>query len=389
MWECSLLEWTFFCVCQSYALANVTVKNNENGLMGPVVMDGQVVKYSASSDCNRAAAQCRLLETIYEDPKESTDGRAQFTSVRRYKRFIDFTAGPTASKKWKRSQKARKLANVRLVHALGSQAHYSSDQSDDVGSTLRPVRKTRVRALSSPEYKPVSQSGGQTNSRSYRSPAAAGFVCMVGGNDSRSHRWHAKPHVAPACSRDFALPDTFVVSSTDLVVEEAATVELPLEWISSSKEQALEVDASVTDQVRSSVEDLLTAVVSTPWDYRLPCPEVKAQKWSALCYESRDPAVHCTSDALCRASMGQPVDEREVHATGFQADGSHSRRGRPDWAACKREDGSDTVVELIAVIEATHSICDDVVQESSVHSCQNNSSSVPSPTVESSTRNLS
>lgn len=353
-----------------------------------MVMDGQAVKYSASSDCNRAAAQCRLLETIYEDPKESTDGRAQFTSVRRYKRFIDFTAGPTASKKWKRSQKARKLANVRLVHALGAQAHYS-DQSDDVGSTLRPVRRTRVRTLSSPENKVISKSNGQTNPRSYCSPAAAGFVCMVGGNDNRSHRWHAKPHVTPACSRGFALPDTFVVSSTDLVVEEAATVELPLEWISSTKEQALEVDASVTHQVRSSVEGLLTAVVSTPWGYRLPCPEVKAENWSALCYENSDPAVLCTSDALCKASMEQPMDEREVHATGFQADGSLSRRGLPSWAACKDEDVSNTVVELIAVVEATHSICDHAVQESSIYSCQNNSSSAPSPTVEASTRNLS
>lgn len=372
-------------VCRSHASTNTTVKSNENELMGPVVMDGQAVKHSASSDFNRAAAQCRLLETIYEDPKESTDGRSQFTSVRRYKRFIDFTAGPTASKKWKRSQKARKLANVRLVHALGAQAQYSSDQSDDVCASLRPVRKTRVRAPSTAESKLTSQPNARTNPRSYCSTATADFVCTGGGNYSRSHRWHSNSHVpTPACSRGgFTLPDIFVVSRVDLVVEEAATVELPLEWVSSSKEQASGVDADVKAQVHSSVKDLLTAVVGTPWDYRLPCPEVKAENWSALCCNGSDPAqaVHCTSDALCKVSMREPVDERAVHATGFQVDGGHSERGLPAWAAaCEDVDVSDTVVELIAVIEATHSICDRVVQESSIYSGQNNRSCVPSHT---------
>lgn len=383
-WQCALLEWAFFCVCQSHAPANTTVKSNESELMGPVVMDGgQAVKYSAASDCNRAAAQSRLLETIYEDPKESTDGRAQFTSVRRYKRFIDFTAGPTASKKWKRSQKARKLANVRLVHALEAQAHYPPDRSDDVCSSLRPVRKTRVRAPSSPEDKLISQSNAQTSPRRYCSSAAAGFVCAAGGNDSRSLSWHANSHVAPG---GFSLPDTFVVSSADLVVEEAATVELPLEWVSSSR------DAGVKEQVRSSVEELLSAVVSNPWDYRLPCPEVKEENWSTLCYSGSDTAqaVSCSSDALGKASMGEPVDERAVHSTGVHVDGGHNERVLPAWAtACKDEDVSDTVVELIAVIEATHSICDRVVQESSFYSGQNNRSSVPSSTAQVGTRHFS
>lgn len=351
--------------------------------MGPVVMDGQAVKYSAASDCNKAAAQSRLLETIYEDPKESTDGRAQFTSVRRYKRFIDFTAGPTASKKWKRSQKARKLANVRLVHALEAQVHYPPDRSDEMCSSLRPVRKTRVRAPSFPEDRLISQSNAQTNPRRHCSSAAAGFVCAAGGNDSR---WHANSHVAPG---GFSLPDTFVVSSVDLVVEEAATVELPLEWVGSSRQQASGVDADVQEQVvRSSVEELLGAVVSNPWDYRLPCPEVKAENWSALCYNGSDPAQadHCSSDALGKASMGEPVDERAVLSTGFHVDGGHNERVLPACAtACKEEDVSDTVVELIAVIEATHSICDRVVQESNFYSGQNNHSSVSSSTAQAGT----
>uniref|UniRef100_A0A224YIK3 Uncharacterized protein n=1 Tax=Rhipicephalus zambeziensis TaxID=60191 RepID=A0A224YIK3_9ACAR len=345
-------------------------------------MDGQDDEYYASYDSYRMTPQCKLLETIYENPKLSTNGRKQFTSIRKYKRFIDFTAGPTATKKWKRSQKARKLASSRLTHAFGASNH-----CDDPQHSLRPVRNARARIPPSYENRSVSQECSEARMRPpnvFKTAVAAalGRVCETDDGSTRND----EPHVVPACIGNFELPETFVVSSTDLIVEEAATVELPLDC-RNKKEDTLGIDFNMDYRVREYDENFSSGdSTSTPWCYALPCPETKEDQ-AVFCYSSGDPsrAVDCRNGGLWEKSPGETVDET-VPSEGFCS--VCDRRPLHAWAACQEDDVSNTVLELVAVVEATHSLCDSVGKTSGACAHQNSKSCLLSQAVEASNGNV-
>lgn len=253
-------------------------------------MDEQLDECSTTYDSCRVAPQSKLLETIYEYPKQNTDGKRQFTSVRKYKRFIDFATGPTASKKWKRSQKARKLASSRLVHAVAAHLHSSSDQCDDLPVSRRLARNTKVRVSSACTERPPLQEGSETQTKSQCCNEVANvFRVCDADNVYTIRKWDVVSRAVPVCNES-ELPEAFVVSSTDLVVEEAATVELPLDWMGSRKGED-----NMDDQVPASVDNL-ACVASTstpPWSHSLPCPQ---ENQATFCYSS-------SSSSSSRAQM--------------------------------------------------------------------------------------
>nr|XP_050051454.1 uncharacterized protein LOC126547604 [Dermacentor andersoni] len=340
-------------------------------------MDGQDDEYYTSYDSYRMAPQCKLLETIYENPKLRTDGLKQFTSVRKYKRFIDFTAGPTATKKWKRSQKARKLASSRLLHAFGA-----SDNCDDLQHSLRSVRNARARMPPSYENR-ISQQSSESRTGlhgCYKSATVYGRVRET-KNGSASHEWQNESHVVPVCAGNFELPETFVVSSTDLIVEEAATVELPLDC-RNKKEETLGFYDNMECREHECDENHTGASNSIPWCYALPCTQTKENQ-AAFCYNSgdRSQVIDCRSGGLCQNSPGEPFN-KALPSEGFYA--ICDRRPLHSWAACQDDDVSDTVVELVAVIETTHSLCDSVVKDSSASANQNSVSCLLNQAIEAS-----
>lgn len=267
-------------------------------------MDAQDDGYYASWNSYRRRPQCKLLETIYEYPKLRMNGRKQFMSVRKYKRFIDFTAGPTASKTWKRSQKARKLASSRLKHAFGA-----SNYGDGPLHSVRRVRNARARTPPLFENRSVSQecSEAWTRPPSFFKTAVAAALERVGETDDGSAR-NDEPHVGPACIGNFELPETFVVSNTDLIVEEAATIELPLDC-RSEKEDTLGIDFNRDCSVREYDENVSSGDSTiTPWCCVLQCPETKEDQ-AMYCYSSGDPSrvVDCRNGAFCGKSQGETL----------------------------------------------------------------------------------
>lgn len=345
-------------------------------------MDGQDDEYYASYDSYRMAPQCKLLETIYENPKLRTDGLKQFTSVRKYKRFIDFTAGPTATKKWKRSQKARKLASSRLVHAFRA-----SDHCDDLQHSLRSVRNARAR-MPPPYENRISKESSESRTGPQdrcKTAAASARVCET-NNGSASHGWPNESHVVPVCAGNSELPETFVVSSTDLIVEEAATVELPLDC-RNGKEETLGIDDNVECRVHEYDENLAAGASTTiPWCYTLPCTQT-TENQAAFCYNSgdRSQVIDCRNGGSCEKSPGEPFN-KTVPSEGFYT--ICDRRPLHSWAACHDHDVSDTVVELVAVIETTHSLCDSVVKNSSACANQNSANCLLNQAIEASNANV-
>ncbi|XP_037520419.1 uncharacterized protein LOC119397054 [Rhipicephalus sanguineus] len=348
-------------------------------------MDGQDDEYYASYDSYRMTPQCKLLETIYENPKLSTNGRKQFTSIRKYKRFIDFTVGPTATKKWKRSQKARKLASSRLVHAFGTSNHY-----DDPQHSLRPVRNARARTPPSYENRSISQECSEVRTRPLgvfktAVAAASGRVCET-DDESARHECHDEPRVVPVCTGTFELPETFVVSSTDLIVEEAATVELPLDC-RNKKEDTLGIDFNMDCRVHEYDENVSSGESTiTSWCYALPCPETEEDQVT-VCYSGGDTpqAFDCRNGGFCEKSPGETLDET-VPSKGFYT--VCDRRPLHAWAACQEDDVSNTVMELVAVVETAHSLCDSVVKSSGACGHQNSESCLLSQAVEPSNGNV-
>lgn len=343
-------------------------------------MDGQDDEYYASYDSYRMAPQCKLLETIYEHPKLSTNGRKQFTSVRKYKRFIDFTAGPTATKKWKRSQKARKLASTRLVHAF-----QASDPCDDPQHSLRPMRNVRARMPPLYESRSFSQGCSEPRTRPQgvfkAAVAASGRVCETGDGSAR-HEWH-EPRVVSVCTGNLELPETFVVSSTDLIVEEAATVELPPDC--RNKEETLGIDFNTEYGVHECDKVTSEGSTGTSWCYALPCSETKEDQ-AAFCYSSDDSSqlTDCRNSGLCEKSSVELFD-KTVPSENFYT--VCERRPLHAWAACQEDNVSNSLMELAAVVETRHCLCESVVRSSGACVHQNGKSYLLNQAVEASSSN--
>lgn len=324
----------------------------------------------------KPSSQCKLLETIFEDPKHGTDGREQLTSVRRYKRYIEFTTAPNASKKWKRSQKARKLAVYRLS-SLDQQCQ--QDVSGHVGESSHATRTTRRRSTG--KTKPHgTKSCLDENSAAQNGETVSNHEVLNSSYSNRLfftalNKLHAKPgsqkNSSPHC-QNVDSPETFVVSNSDLFVEEAATVELPLEWKGNEARVMSSPDGAVDTDVRSSGENLVTTVVKANTDCSLgtPCQHSFVPSNSDLwCYNGDEPqAVSCVDNNLDRTTAS--VELHEAKCSTMQSckiPVNQGRRRTPVWSAAQLEKCvSGTVTELIAIIETADNLCDSVVENCSI-----------------------
>ncbi|CAN7992993.1 unnamed protein product [Ixodes hexagonus] len=313
---------------------------------------------------SKASTQCKLLETIFEDPKHGADGKERFTSVRKYKRFIDFTAGPTASKKWKRSQKARKLAVFRQSPSFQHQGHREAFECTQDISTKPTQRKTRTRTPTSTYHNGADYSSRDREQACYNGDTNGVYAtadCMHTssqselGKQARCNNGSFQPDLSSG------LPDTFIVSSRDLFVEEAATVELPLECASNGS-------ASIDMEVRSSVEDLLAAVVGS--DHSSASAYTSLRPDSVKHFKPCDGKAGVVSRDLNKFNGAQPTAEpRRVQMRVPTRKGPRKRASV--WGPGHPVDRSveGTVSELIAIIEATDTLCENVVENCGLSHC--------------------
>lgn len=320
---------------------------------------------STPAGFGKASTQCKLLETIFEDPKHGADGRERLTSVRKYKRFIDFTVGPTASKKWKRSQKARKLAVCRQS-LFQHQGHPEVFECPQDAFTRLTQRKTRVRGPASVYQNGTDHALIAIDKRSACYNNMGGGACAA--VDSTHSLSQSELCSQAGCNNgsfepnsSSGLPDTLIVSSGDLFVEEAATVELPLGCASNN-------GASIDVEVRSSIEDLLTAVVVSSHGCSLDYPSVRAGdvKHSRSCNGN---AGGASPDGLLEV---RPTAEPRRAQSRMRLSARRGPRKQASvWAPRHPVDRSveGTMSELIAIIEATDNLCEGVVEDCSLSSC--------------------
>lgn len=269
----------------------------------------------------------KLLETIYEAPKHSRDGTEQFTSIRKYKRFIDFTEAPSAAKKWKRTQKALRLASTRRVapDADPCEEHVNGDTSG-FSRPMRHSTRHKQEVVHSVQNSLVVSSCRRRPSVPRRK-ASQQDEQVVHTNNLRSA---CQPELlgsslASGFKRDTSV-QVIILENGDMTVEEGATVELPYEipacgeHVDCSVLSTGVVDNSMQVDIQSSaVQRLMTA------DTRV-CEEQSTdensgtfgehERWSQL----RDGAYGDCADDIAR----QAVSECDIVArSGIVGDTDH------------------------------------------------------------------
>ncbi|XP_064457977.1 uncharacterized protein LOC135368538 isoform X2 [Ornithodoros turicata] len=275
--------------------------------------------------------QCKLLETIYEDPKCSKDGTEQFTSIRKYKRFIDFSEAPNNAKRWKRTQKAFKLASSRRSTAVAE----PSSEISDIAASSRPTRNcTRHRLpAASARIDLVSSgcrkrpSGAQT-----KLPPSSVAVC-----DTQQHRYLTE-HTGGS-QQDTSL-QIVVLENGDVPIEECATIEIPFDGlhgggsrngmlvaaVQSASEQWSQFQDNIEEDVRECVKCVLKIVV----------PDTEE----------------------CDRDMGNSTD-----STSYVPQPRQLPEVQPETRATRKESGEEnevinTVGDLAAIVETTCFLCD-------------------------------
>lgn len=277
--------------------------------------------------------QCKLLETIYEDPKCTKDGKEQYTSVRKYKRFIDFNEAPNHAKRWKRTQKAFKLASSRRVTPVDEP---NGDISDTAAST-RPTRNCTRHRIPNTTIDLVS-----SNCRKRKLSSSGIAVCDPA---KPHHVTQQQPHQT---TRQEASVQIVVLENGGVPIEECATVEVPAEGSQNGM-----VDGTVLTNNCVESDRTIQTVEGT----------VSTGEWLSPFQDSVEDDVKkcmkCVLDTVV-PHFGEPecITENKMDSTSYMSQPRHIQQTEIATAAQHESDIANVVSDLATVVETTHFLRD-------------------------------